>query len=73
MEGQDAIEVSALVVGRLLGGPVGLGTAITAFCIGPSVQLAYAIAKREPSAISHRTLADDYRALKARAAGRGLS
>ena len=68
-----AIEVSALVVGRLLGGPVGLGTAITAFCIGPSVQLAYAIAKREPSAISHRTLADDYRALKARAAGRGLS
>ncbi len=67
-----AIEVSVLILGYLLGGPVGLGTAITALCIGPSVQLAYTIAKQDPSAISHRTLADDYRALKARAAGRSL-
>lgn len=68
-----AIELSVLILGCLLGGPVGLGTAITALCIGPSVQLAYSITKQEPSAVSHRTLADDYRALKARTAGRGLS
>ena len=36
---RTAIEVSALVVGWLLGGSVGIGTLVFAFAIGPLVQL----------------------------------
>jgi uncharacterized membrane protein YczE len=38
---RGAIEVTVLVLGYLLGGPVGVGTLITAFTMGYSVQLAF--------------------------------
>ena len=38
---RGAIEVTVLVIGYLLGGPVGVGTVITALTIGFSVQLAF--------------------------------
>jgi len=38
---RGAIEVTVLVLGYLLGGPVGIGTLITAFTTGYAVQLAF--------------------------------
>ena len=38
---RGAIEVTVLILGYLLGGPVGVGTLITAFTTGYSVQLAF--------------------------------
>jgi len=38
---RGAIEVTVLVLGYLLGGPVGVGTLITAFTMGYAVQLAF--------------------------------
>ena len=38
---RGAIEVTVLVLGYLLGGPVGVGTLITAFTTGYAVQLAF--------------------------------
>jgi uncharacterized membrane protein YczE len=35
------IEVTVLVIGSILGGPIGIGTIIYAFTIGYSVQLAF--------------------------------
>jgi len=44
------IEVSVLVVGIALGGPVGIGTVITAFSIGYFVQLAFKLGKYDRNA-----------------------
>lgn len=41
------IEVAVLVFGYLLGGPVGVGTVVTALTIGYSVQFAFRIGKYE--------------------------
>jgi uncharacterized membrane protein YczE len=41
------IEVVVLVFGYLLGGPVGVGTIVTALTIGYSVQFAFRIGKYE--------------------------
>jgi len=38
---RGAIEVTVLVLGYLLGGPVGIGTAISAVMVGPAVQLSF--------------------------------
>ena len=43
------LEVSAVVVGWLLGGPAWLGTLISALAIGPAVQLAFRLLKIRPS------------------------
>ena len=42
-EVRGAIEVTVLVLGYLLGGPVGVGTLITAFTTGYAVQLAFSL------------------------------
>ena len=41
-----AIELTALTIGFLLGGPAGLGTLIYAFGIGPSVEIGFWIIKK---------------------------
>lgn len=43
------LEVSAVTVGWLLGGPAWLGTLISALAIGPAVQLAFRLLKIRPS------------------------
>ena len=43
-----ALECAVLVVGVLLGGPVGIGTVLFAFGIGPAVQLAFRVLQQSP-------------------------
>jgi len=53
---RGSIEVTILVIGYFLGGPVGIGTLITAFTIGISVQTAFKIGKYSPKNAEHETL-----------------
>jgi uncharacterized membrane protein YczE len=43
-----ALECSVLVLGVLLGGPVGIGTVAFALGIGPAVQLAFKVLGQTP-------------------------
>jgi uncharacterized membrane protein YczE len=43
-----ALECSVLVLGILLGGPVGIGTIAFALGIGPTMQLAFRVLRQEP-------------------------
>ena len=43
------LECSVLLVGVLLGGPVGVGTVLYAFGIGPAVQAAFRLLRQTPS------------------------
>lgn len=43
-----------LLIGYLLGGPVGIGTLISTFCAGLVMQLVYNIIKFEPRKLKHR-------------------
>lgn len=47
---RGTLEVTVLVIGYLLGGPVGIGTVINAFCLGISVQLAFKIGRYDRKA-----------------------
>lgn len=60
---RTAIEVSVVVAGYFMGGPIGVGTVVTALLIGPSIQLAFSIMRRDPGAIKHRNIVEEYRAL----------
>ena len=42
------LECTVLVLGVLLGGPVGIGTVLFAFGIGPAVQLAFRLLRQSP-------------------------
>ena len=44
------LECTVLVLGVLLGGPVGIGTVLFALGIGPAVQVAFAVLRQTPSA-----------------------
>lgn len=43
-----ALECAVLVLGVLLGGPVGVGTVLFAFGIGPAVQVAFRVLRQTP-------------------------
>ena len=58
------IEITALVIGFFLGGPVGIGTLLLAVAIGPSVQLAFKIGKYDSKKAQHINLIDLYRKIK---------
>ncbi len=47
---RGAIEVTVTVLGYLMGGPVGVGTVITAFTVGYFVQLAFRLGKYDRNA-----------------------
>lgn len=49
------IEVSVLVAGYGLGGPVGMGTLVVAFATGPAVQAAFRVLGQQPPAPRPRT------------------
>jgi uncharacterized membrane protein YczE len=49
------IEITVLLIGYLLGGPVGIGTILFAFLVGYSVQLAFKFGKYDKM-VSHMSL-----------------
>lgn len=53
---RGAIEITVLTIGYFLGGPVGIGTLITALTIGFSVQLAFKIGKYDSKTVEHEDL-----------------
>lgn len=52
---RTVIEASVTALGYLMGGPVGIGTIIIAFTLGPSVQLAFCIMRAQAKDIEHTT------------------
>lgn len=55
---------TVLLIGWLLGGPVGIGTIISTFGSGVVMQIIYSIIRFEPRKIEHRSVIDTYRDLK---------
>ncbi|MDD2481885.1 MAG: membrane protein [Lutispora sp.] len=53
---RSAIEITVLIIGYFLGGPVGIGTLVTAFTIGFSVQLAFKIGKYDSKSAEHEDI-----------------
>ncbi len=51
------------VVGRVLGGPIGIGTLICAFCAGPIMQFAFTTVHFDATAIHHQPLGESARVL----------
>lgn len=60
---RTVIEACVAALGLALGVKLGIGTLVTVLFVGPAVQLAYRIGGKDPKAVVHRTLVDDYRAL----------
>lgn len=56
---RGTMEISALMLGYLLGGPVGIGTLITAFCLGHFIQLVFKICNFKSDNIKHRFIYQD--------------
>ena len=56
----------ATLIGWLLGGPVGVGTLICAFCTGPVMQLAFRTVRFDATGVKHQRLRDSFRVLCAR-------
>ena len=58
------IEASVCFIGWLLGGPVGIGTVISAFGIGVCVQIVFAIVKFDATSVQHETIEATIRHLR---------
>ena len=63
-----ALLSSATLIGRLLGGPVGIGTLICAFGAGPVMQLAFQTVHFNATEIHHQHLLESFRILFSRSA-----
>ena len=57
---------TATLIGWLLGGPVGIGTLICAFCAGPIMQLAFRTVRFDATNVRHQTLKDSFKVFTAR-------
>ncbi|SDB30408.1 hypothetical protein SAMN02910298_01499 [Pseudobutyrivibrio sp. YE44] len=55
---------TATVVGWLLGGPVGIGTIICAFGMGPIMQFAFFTVRFNATEIRHQTIIESFRVIK---------
>ena len=55
-----AILSAATLTGWLLGGPVGIGTVICAFCAGPIMQLAFHTVRFDATGIRHQRLTESF-------------
>ncbi len=60
---RGAMEVAFLAAGWALGGPVGVGTVVTAFTIGYSVQLAFRVGGYDPNS-KHMNLYELFRGIE---------
>jgi len=61
-----ALLSAATLIGWLLGGPVGIGTLICAFCSGPIMQLAFTSVRFDATRVRHQRLRDSLRVFAAR-------
>ena len=61
-----ALLSAATLVGWLLGGPVGVGTLIFAFCMGPIMQFAFHTVRFDATAIRHQHLLESLRVFQNR-------
>ena len=59
-----ALLSAATLVGWLLGGPVGVGTLIFAFCMGPIMQFAFHTVRFDATAIRHQHLLESLRVFR---------
>jgi uncharacterized membrane protein YczE len=57
---RGSIEIIALLCGWKLGGMVGVGTILSAFCIGFCIQLTFKVLKFDVSTVKHETLKDTF-------------
>ena len=57
---------SATLIGWLLGGPVGPGTLICAFCTGPIMQAAFRSVRFDAKGVRHQRLGESFRAVFSR-------
>ena len=55
------IQSTCTLVGWLLGGPVGIGTLICAFCAGPIMQMAFQSVHFDATHVRHQRLWDSYK------------
>ncbi len=60
-----SIEITVLIIGFFMGGPVGIGTLLLAVAIGPSVEFGFKIGQYDSKKAQHMTFIDLYRTLKA--------
>jgi len=58
------IEVTVCITGWLLGGPVGIGTLISALGIGVCLQIVFAIVRFEATTVEHETLDQTWQHIK---------
>lgn len=56
---RNSIEVTVSIIGYLLGGNIGIGTAITAITIGYFVQLSFKLFKFDVTEVQHRYIDED--------------
>lgn len=61
---RGSIEISALIVGWMLGGLVGIGTLITAFGIGHCVEIVFKIFKFDAASIKHKNIRETFSLLR---------
>ena len=61
---QNGVLMVALLLGWLLGGPVGLGTLLSVVGLGATMQLVFRIAKFEPRKVQHQNIFESFRKLK---------
>lgn len=65
-----ALLSTATLIGWLLGGPVGVGTIICAFCTGPIMQFAFGTVRFDATGIRHQRLRDSARVAAAALRGK---
>ena len=53
---QIIVQLAVLIIGFLLGGPVGIGTILATFGIGTAMQIVYSIIKFEPRDLEHKNV-----------------
>ena len=61
-----ALLSTATLIGWLLGGPVGIGTLICAFCTGPIMQAAFTTVRFDATSVRHQRLQDSARVILTR-------
>lgn len=61
---RNSIEISASIVGYILGGSVGVGTVIIACTLGYFIQFVFKLMKFELSTLEHRFIDDDIKFIK---------
>ena len=58
------ILVMSTLIGYLLGGPVGIGTLICAFCTGPIIQVIFDLVKFDATAVKHQKIMETLKVIR---------